>query len=251
MRSNYERRSSLPDLSPQEIVLEDYRAADIFNQYGIPYCCGARFALRHVCDAAGISLQPVVDDLVRVTRARSLPLPMHSAEWQIDFKLDYIVHVFHPPIRKGCRLLPTQAGEFAEEHRSKYPAYIDLSNELLAFTSLFEKTLDYEEKQLFPYISQLSFASRQKENFAGLLVRVFNSPVKRVLTEKDSSVAGILECMRTVTNYYEPPPSACIQHRVLLQRLENFDLLLSEHGRIRREELFPQALRYEEELHHD
>jgi len=42
-----------------DILVSDYRAADIFKKYGIDYCCGARWPLQTVCEMRGLDTQTV------------------------------------------------------------------------------------------------------------------------------------------------------------------------------------------------
>ena len=99
----------------KDIVIDDYRTADVFRKWGINYCCGGNLPLAEACSAKQINQKEVEQDLKQATRDITLPNAINFNEWPVQFLLDYIVYVHHSYLRTT---LPAR-GAASAPHRSQ------------------------------------------------------------------------------------------------------------------------------------
>jgi regulator of cell morphogenesis and NO signaling len=234
--------------SASEIVTRDYRAARVFRRYGIEYCCGGRFPLEVICASQGIEPEKVLEDLRKETRDIRLPSDPGYQEWTIDFLIDYIINLHHRYIRNSIPCISDQLKEFIEEHEKRMP-------HVAGFGRMFERLakeiiphLKDEEETVFPYIRQLAHAYQSRETYAVLLVRTLRKPVSRMMRNEQEKITYLLNQLREATDYYHPPEKACVNHKVVLARLRELDLDLTQHLYLENEILFPRVVQIVSEL---
>src|SRR5215208_1073725 len=78
-----------------DIVLQDYRTGDIFRKYGIDYCCGGKLPLQTACTALNLDTEMIKTELNEAVRNISVSNSIDFRNWEIDFLIDYIIHVHH------------------------------------------------------------------------------------------------------------------------------------------------------------
>jgi regulator of cell morphogenesis and NO signaling len=234
-----------------EIVAHDYRTADVFRKYGIEYCCGGRLPLETVCGMKGIEIAPLIDELTKVSRTLSLPSNLPFNEWNIDFLVDYIIHVHHNYLHRSLPGIRESLLHFLSGHEKKYPHYRELE---LHFTQLEKELLPHmrqEEEVIFPYLRQVAHAYEGKDVFAGLLVKTLRKPVSAIMEHDHEILTKDIRKFRELTSNYEPPPQACISHRVILFKLKELDNDLMQHIYLENKILFPRIIAMEKEVLND
>jgi regulator of cell morphogenesis and NO signaling len=97
-----------------DIVASDYRAAGVFDQYGIDFCCGGKRSFGEACAAARLDPGAVSAELAKVS-----PTPgsgdAPDASWPVDELEHYIVLRHHSYVRQQ---LPVIAGHLESSSRS-------------------------------------------------------------------------------------------------------------------------------------
>ena len=112
------------DLSVSDIVRSDYRTADVFQKYGIEYCCGGKFPLNTICEMKGVDMIALYEELDIITRDIHVSGLAEFSEWTIDFLTEYIVNIHHHYLRKALPQLQEHISRFADGHRKKFE-YLD------------------------------------------------------------------------------------------------------------------------------
>jgi len=230
------------DWSISEIVKADYRTADVFNKYGIEFCCGGRWPLRTICEAKNLDLNIVTGELEESIRTICLPSSLRFEEWSINFLTEYIINVHHNYLKRELPGIKDYLARFVEGHRDKFSylpelqkIFTELSNEILPH-------LQQEETIIFPYIRQISHAYHNKETYAALLVRTLRKPVENVMNHEDESMNKFLQQIRQLTDHYNLPEKACVSHRVVFLKLLDLDNDLVQHLYLENGILFPRAI---------
>lgn len=233
-----------------EIVIQDYRTADVFRKYGINYCCGGRRPLQEVCKALGLDAGIVKKDLNEALRNVSVSNSLDFGNWDIDFLIDYICHVHHQYLILNLPETVDTLKRFAEGHALKYgylPELLDcisdLKNEIISH-------IDHEEKIIFPYIRQMAHAYQSRETYSALLVRTLRKPIEHLMDHENEQVRDFLHRLRELTNNYILPPNACITHKVAFSKLKELDNDLVQHIHLENNILFSRAIALEKELLH-
>lgn len=232
----------------RDIVAADYRTADVFQKYGIEFCCGGKWPLETVCLMKGIELEEVQHELKSVTRSIQISPSTDFHNWKIDFLTDYIINIHHAYLQKTLPALWPMLTKFVEEHLKKEPqlyqvqtAFRRLQNDMLSH-------LAEEEEIVFPYIRQLAHAFEDNDTYGILLVKTLRKPISKMKDNEHEMVSGILNQLRQYTDHYTPPEKACTSHRVIFSKLKELDNDLSQHMYLENDVLFPKALAIEKEL---
>jgi regulator of cell morphogenesis and NO signaling len=231
-----------------DIVIRDYRTAEIFRKYGIEYCCGGRWPLETVCMTKGIDLNEMIKELEYATRTVQVHNSLPFDQWNIDFLAEYIVHVHHHYLNTALPQINDILHKFATEHIKKYPYLRVLENTFLELYTEIIPHLKQEEEIIFPYILQIAHAFENKESYASLLVRTLQKPVEDVMNYEHASLSKLIYKMRELTNDYIIPDKACVSHKVIFLKLKELDNDLVQHIHLENNILFPKAIAMEKEL---
>lgn len=103
-----------------EIVAADYRAAEVFNTYGIDFCCGGQTPLGEACAEQGVRVEEVLQELEQVTQAAGSPSERYD-QWGLDFLTDYVVNQHHAYTKRMIPQLRDFAATVAGVHGDSHP----------------------------------------------------------------------------------------------------------------------------------
>ena len=80
-----------------EFVAEDYRTANVFESYGIDFCCGGKVRLLEACRELGIHPNVI---LLQIEAVKEEPLErsQNYAAWELPFLADYLVNTHNAPL---------------------------------------------------------------------------------------------------------------------------------------------------------
>ncbi|HSU29122.1 MAG TPA: DUF542 domain-containing protein [Chitinophagaceae bacterium] len=229
-----------------EIVTNDYRAAEVFRRYGISYCCGAKWPLAVVCENHGLDIEKIKAELESATRTILFPNQIDVGSWDIDFLIDYIIHVHHGYLERTWLFSKQLLDEFKNEHIKKFPYLEELQKQFELLTTQLLLDIKREEADLFPYIRQIAHALKSKETYAVLLVRTLRKPVEQ--SKSHEIVSNLLFSIRDITNNYTAPVNACGSHKVVFSRLKELDNDTMQHFHLERSILFPRVKAIENEV---
>lgn len=230
-----------------EIVRADYRTADVFKKHGINYCCGGKVPLKEACEAKGLDYKVMLMDLELATKTVSLPNNLKFSNWKIDFLIDYIINVHHAYLYDTLPQLEASLMGFADSHKKQHP---ELQKVVAVFSTISSLVLAHSQREdevIFPYIKQIENAYRRKESYGNLLVRTLRKPLSNVESEH-KKIGDLLNNLRELTSNYTFPENACTNHRVIFQKLREFDNDMVQHKHLENNILFPKAIEMEREL---
>ena len=217
-----------------EIVANDYRAAEIFKNAGIDFCCGGKKTLDAMCAEKGIDR----DDLMKKIKSlESVPnTTTHNfVDWEPGFLCDYIVNEHHRYVRKALPELVYYTGKIASVHGANHPELAEVAS---LFGQINKELLEHmkkEEEILFPVIKDL-FSSRpvKPEN-------IIISEIQRLSSEHEFA-GGAMDKINTITSGYLVPADGCNTYNVTYQLLARFEDDLHTHVHLENNILFPKAL---------
>src|SRR5690242_18155765 len=112
----------------RDIVIGDYRTADVFKKWGINYCCGGNLPLDQACELKQINKSALEKDLEEATRNIQLSNNIAYQDWPVEFLTDYIVLVHHSYIKKSIQNLLPLIESFVNGHQKKYPYLVEVKN---------------------------------------------------------------------------------------------------------------------------
>jgi regulator of cell morphogenesis and NO signaling len=228
-----------------QIAARDLRTVEVFNKYGLDFCCRGNRTLKQACDEKGLDVDMIETELQTADRnpvTRALPYN----EWSADFLSDFIVNTHHSYTRKTLPQIRDLALKVLEVHGSSHPELAviqqlveEISKELL--THMLK-----EEQVLFPHIKSLAAAvqaqpSQHPDQFDTL------STIE--MMEMEHGIVGkCLEEIRVFSNNYILPDDACASYSLLFRLLNELENDLHLHIHLENNILFPKALEIEKAL---
>ena len=241
-----------PDLfnanfSARQMVKNNYRAARVFLKYEIPFCCGASFPLKDVCESRGIEPEILLAEILKETREFRLPGAPGFEEWPTSFLIDYVINVHHRYLQNILPELAVLIKDFVEEHQKLYPVLIPLTGQFAQLSKDLTALAQMEEEIIFPYIRQITHAYQNRDSYGKLLVKTLRKPVTMIRNQQ-LRIEFLLRELNERTNNFTPPEKACINHQVIFARLKELDMDLDQHGHLEKGLLYPRLAQLEAEL---
>jgi len=231
-----------------KIVAENYKAAAVFKQYGIDFCCNGNRTIESACRKKQIDEEQLLAELQdAVTQKGTGEIDFKS--FPLDLLADYIEKTHHRYVDRKIREITPYLRRIVEVHGDNHP-------ELLVVEQLFQQSagdltahMKKEELVLFPAIrrlvqSQLS-GSTMSETPLGTIAEV----IARM--EQDHEAEGErFRHISELTDQYNPPADACNTYRVTFSLIDEFEEDLHRHIHLENNILFPKAIELEKTLSH-
>ncbi|MDD4991943.1 MAG: iron-sulfur cluster repair di-iron protein [Paludibacter sp.] len=223
------------DINIGEIVTRDFRAAEIFKNAGIDFCCGGNQSLEQACKEKNLDSSILETELAKLENTTVNALHNFN-EWNLDFLCDYIVNTHHKTVLKLLPQLTVYTQKIAQVHGPHH-------QELIAIANLFDKIneellqhLRNEEEVLFPAIKEL-LNSNSAEAKATII-----SEITRMKGEHEFA-GGAMDKINVLSDNYSVPADGCSTYQVAYKLLEQFEDDLHIHVHLENNILYPKALK--------
>lgn len=216
------------------IVTRNFKTAQVFEKYGLDFCCKGKRTLQQACEEKSLPAETVLNELAPVMHGSSYGKDFDSM--QLSTLTDYIVNVHHAYVRNNMPIILNYLLKIATKHGEKFTYMKKVYIYFAQVRSELDEHLMKEEQVVFPIINDL-----EKGGVAGNPSQ--NLPVAVKMMEEEHDVAGgLMTKIREITNNYAVPDQACTTFRVALQMLQEFETDLHEHVYLENHLLFPKAL---------
>jgi regulator of cell morphogenesis and NO signaling len=232
----------------REIVIDDYRTAEVFKRWGINYCCGGNLPFDEACDLQKVDKAALKKDIEEATRNVQLSNNIAFHEWPLEFLTDYIVNVHHHYLKQTIQSLLPLVESFVNGHQKKYPYLVEVRDIFRNLCTALEDHTKNEEESIFPYVKQISSTYNRKEVYGSLFVRTMSKPLNEVISREHGRIASLIQQLREKTNNYVFSPGACANHQVIYKKFKEFDADLVQHKHLENNILFSKALAMEKSL---
>jgi regulator of cell morphogenesis and NO signaling len=228
------KNKTYEELTIGEIVAADFRAAELFKNAGIDFCCGGNKSIEKAC------IEKSVDQAVLIHQLKQLQnIPVNQAqlfnEWNLGFLSDYIVNTHHTYVLKSLPELVFYTQKIATVHGSNHPELVEISELFLTINNELLQHLDNEEKVLFPAIKEALNKASQKPR------ATIASEISRMSGEHEFA-GGAMDKINAITSSYLLPEDACNTYRVAFTYLKQFEDDLHVHVHLENNILYPKAL---------
>jgi len=220
-----------------ELAARDFRMADVFQKYGIDFCCGGGQTLAEAARRAGISEGELRSALDAAVLGGKLP-EYDFARWSTEQLIDDIVGTHHRYVREVMPVLLAYGTKVAGHHGDAHPELRQLDTAIRSEMHDLLEHLEKEELVLFPAIMRLEEVRRGAGTTNIFFIR---QAIQQVMNEHIHSGEN-LGLFRQLSNDYTPPEEACNSYRFLYAKLMEFDQLLQQHIHLENNILFPRAL---------
>lgn len=223
------------DINIGEIVTRDFRAAEIFKNAGIDFCCGGSQSLEQACKEKNLDSSLIETELAQLENTTVNALHNFN-EWNLDFLCDYIVNTHHKTVLKLLPQLTVYTQKIAQVHGAHHQELIAIAN---LFAKINEELLQHlrnEEEVLFPAIKELL-----KNNSAEAKATII-SEITRMKGEHEFA-GGAMDKINVLSDNYSVPTDGCSTYQVAYKLLEQFEDDLHIHVHLENNILYPKALK--------
>ncbi len=230
----------------KDIVIENFRAAELFEKYGIDFCCNGNSLLHEALEEKQISDENFFKELNKLSRFLTSENSRYN-EWDLNFLAQYIVNNHHSYIRKAIPEITTHLQKVLNAHGSKYSYLSEVQN---LFTKVAEEMKSHmmkEEQILFPLIKYLAETQKFNEKPKTGGFGTIKNPIRQMEAEHVSA-GNAMDTIRKFTSNYVLPDDACTTFQVTYQELDEFEKDLHKHVHLENNILFPRAIELEELL---
>lgn len=217
-----------------EIVTQDFRAAEVFKNAGIDFCCGGNQSLGEACSDKKLDITIIENQLAKLEA--TTPDTAHNfKEWNLDFLIDYIVNTHHKTVLNLLPQLTFYTQKIADVHGDNHPELNEIAR---LFSQINEELLQHlknEEEVLFPAIKELL-----KSNSA-IAKETIISEITRMAKEHEFA-GGAMDTINVLSHNYLLPDDGCNTYKVTYKLLEQFEDDLHIHVHLENNILYPKAL---------
>lgn len=228
-----------------QIVADNFGNAEIFDKYGIDFCCHGSVLLPEASQKAGADVNEVIKNIENATLSTSESIDFKS--WPLDLLVDYILKIHHRNIRSKGPKLQELLDKVCHVHGNKHPTLYNVQVLFQQSLSDLNQHLDKEELVLFPYIYEMVKTKLDNTALQEFHCGSIQAPISVMLAEHDAEGERYRHIER-LTNGYSAPDDACDSYRLLLQELKDFETALHQHIHLENNIVFPRAIELETEL---
>lgn len=217
-----------------EIVTRDFRAAEIFKNAGIDFCCGGNQSLEQTCNEKKLDIAEIEKKLIDLENTAVDNLHNFN-EWNLDFLCDYIVNTHHKTVLKLLPQLTAYTQKISDVHGSHHPELIEIAKLFSAINTELLQHLRKEEEVLFPAIKEIlkTNSSKSKE--------IIISEIARMKGEHEFA-GGVIDKINGLSQNYTVPSDGCNTYQVTFNLLEQFEDDLHIHVHLENNILYPKSL---------
>jgi regulator of cell morphogenesis and NO signaling len=226
-----------------DVVLENVQAAQVFEAYGIDYCCNGKTPLAEVCAQRGLDVEQLLAEVQQLPASGAPDV----TKWSVEFLIDYIINTHHQYVRSMLSPITEHAAKVAHRHGESHPETIEVADIFSDVRAELESHMVKEEQILFPYIKRLVAVQRGDEASMGAGLGSVLGPISVMEAEHDN-VGRAFARMHEISNGLEIPPDACTTFTLLYNELREFEKDLHMHIHLENNVLHPQAIEMEREL---
>jgi regulator of cell morphogenesis and NO signaling len=223
------------DISIGEIVARDFRAASVFKEAGIDFCCGGKKSIDEICSEKGIDQVEIMKKLSELDSAPSDPVH-NFIEWDLKFLCDYIVNTHHKFVLRALPGLVYYTEKIASVHGGKHTELLEVAALFSDINRELRQHLRNEEEVLFPAIRDL-LSTGSIESKA-----IIVSEISRLSSEHEFA-GGAMDKINVITGNYKVPADGCNSYHVAFKLLQQFEDDLHVHVHLENNILFLKALK--------
>lgn len=225
-----------------DIVAMDFRAAAVFDRFGIDFCCGGRQSVSDACERARVDVSDVVDALGAI--ASGAADADDPAKWPAGRLIDHIVEKHHGYIRQAVPTLRGFLAKLETVHGQRHPELARVNAAFDEVATELEQHMMKEEHVLFPYVRQLAEVDAAGAVMPPSPFGTVGNPI-RMMEHEHQAVADEMREIRGLTDGYQAPADGCATYRVAMAELNRFETDLHRHVHLENNVLFPSAIAME------
>ena len=228
-----------------EIVAQDYRAAEVFKNHSIDFCCQGNRTIEEACIKHNIEPSTFVSELNDKLNTKAATGEPDYKSWPADLLADYVEKKHHRYVEEKTPVLKQYLDKICSVHGGRHPELHEIKDHFFASAGELAKHMKKEELILFPFVRKM-VASNGREIAEPHFGSVQN-PIQAMMAEHEAEGDRFRE-IEKLSNSYTPPADACNTYKVTFALLKEFEDDLHLHIHLENNILFPQAVAMEQKL---
>ena len=224
------------DINIGEIVTLDFRAAEIFKNAGIDFCCGGSQSLEQACKEKNLDSNVLETELAKLENTTVNALHNFN-EWNLDFLCDYIVNTHHKTVLKLLPQLTVYTRKIEQVHGAHHPELVEIAALFSQINDELLQHLKKEEEVLFPAIKDVLKTNSSESK------KIVISEITRMKGEHEFA-GGAMDKINVLSDNYSVPADGCSTYQVAYKLLEQFEDDLHIHVHLENNILYSKALRF-------
>jgi regulator of cell morphogenesis and NO signaling len=226
-----------------DVVAKNFRAAQVFEKFGLDFCCGGKKPIKQACEDKGINSEELINELNSLAEQDVHPEENYAA-MPLDSLIDQIISRHHSYVVKNLPVIYSRIRKVAEVHGKNHTETLKIAELFTQVKEDLETHLQKEEKMLFPYIKYMVSSQRNGNAIHYPPFGTVANPVN-VMEAEHESAGKVLEEIRKLSNGFNPPEDACETFKILYKELEEFEQDLHKHIHLENNILHPRAIELE------
>jgi len=222
-----------------DLVARDYRAAQVFEKYGIDFCCGGKVTLSAACLERGIDHARLLREL-QLAADQPVDRSQNYGAWELPFLADYIVNTHHAYLKEHTGTIAAYAHKIAEVHGAHHPEVIKIAEIFDTIAADLTLHLREEEEVLFPAIRKLAGLAKGGSAHEVADREALRASLKTLSHEHDE-IGAAIHAIRHLAKDYEIPAGVCNTFMVTYSKLKEFEDDLHKHVHLENNILFLKA----------
>ncbi len=228
-----------------DIVADNFRAATVFEKYGIDFCCQGNRNLSEACTEAGVEADMVAQQIDELER--EIKGTLNFNEWPLDLLADHIFKNHHQYLEQVTPTIKNLLEKVCHVHGDRHPELLEIKNIFVKTSGELAVHMKKEELVLFPFIKKLALSKRQGTKVSSNLFDSVSNPIKQ-MNDDHLDEGEQLERMTKLSNNFTVPEDACMSYRTLYQLLKEYEHDMHIHIHLENNILFPKAVALEHAL---
>ncbi|HEX2866250.1 MAG TPA: iron-sulfur cluster repair di-iron protein [Ignavibacteriales bacterium] len=230
----------LRSLIVKDIVAHNFKSAEVFEKYGIDFCCKGNRPLGQACEEKGVDADRLAGELKELFETGSADNNRYES-WPLGYLADYIVHNHHSYVKTAAPVINARLDKVVRAHGQNHPFLMDVADMFDAVSRELESHLAKEEQILFPMIRKIDEVKASGNAEAIQQLSAVSGPIRVMMLEHDRA-GEMLERIRKMTDNFTLPQDACTTFAVTYKELDEFERDLHKHVFLENSILFPKSL---------
>lgn len=223
------------------IVKQDIRAAKIFNNYNLDFCCDGDKTLELICKESNVSLGDVMRELRELEEGGRVDSPDFDSMKLDDLTL-YIENVHHRYTADSVSFIKLGLEKLVRVHSVSHPEVVVVKRIFDDMAGHLTVHMKKEELMLFPFVRKL--ARFGEEAIKRTAFETVTEPIRAMMSDHDHEGEKLRELER-LTDNFKVPNDGCETFSATYSALEELKMDLHVHIHLENNILFPKAITLE------
>lgn len=229
-----------------EIVAENYRAAQIFKNHKIDFCCKGNRTIQEVAEKNKLDAAMLLKEIESVQNLASDD-GIDFQSWALDLLADYVEKKHHRYVEQQTPILQQYLAKLCRVHGDRHPELYEITEHFNASAEDLGMHMKKEEAILFPTVRQMVEAKQTGSQMEKPHFGTIQNPIQMMMAEHETE-GDRFRLIDALTDNYTPPADACNTYRVTFSLLQEFEDDLHRHIHLENNILFPKAEAMEKEM---